>query len=180
MTFVVAGSALGTLIHPIMLNNLFSRVGYGKTTLFSAALVTFMLLTACILIRPPLPTSTSMPPSIVKSICRFYKEWSFIMLSAGSLFYTIAYYFPYFFLQLDASKHGINKTLTFYLLVIMNASSLLGRLSPGFFAHSLGVVQMTVGSCICCSALIFSMATMATPPTLWSSRFYLATRREYM
>lgn len=45
MTFVAAGSSLGTLIHPIgMLNDLFSRVGYGKTTIFSAALVAFMLL----------------------------------------------------------------------------------------------------------------------------------------
>jgi hypothetical protein len=48
----------------------------------------------------------------------------------------------------------------------MNASSLLGRLSPGFFAHSLGVVQMTVASVICCSALIFSMATIGNATSI--------------
>ncbi|KAF8809867.1 MFS general substrate transporter [Phlegmacium glaucopus] len=159
MSFVAAGSSLGTLIHPILLNNLFSRVGYGKTTLFSAALVTFTLVIACILMRPPLPTSRSRPPTM-KSIRRFYKEWPFIMISVGPLFFEIGFYYPFFYLQLDASKHGINKTLTFYALVIMNASSLAGRLSPGFFPRSLGVVHMTVVSAVCCGALILSMVAI--------------------
>ena len=42
----------------------------------------------------------------------------------------------------------------------MNAANLAGRLSPGFFAHSLGVVPMVVASGVCCSVLIFSMATI--------------------
>lgn len=36
----------------------------------------------------------------------------------------------------------------------------MGRLSSGFFAHSLGVVHMTVAACICSGALIFSMVTI--------------------
>ena len=42
----------------------------------------------------------------------------------------------------------------------MNAASLAGRLSPGFFAHSLGVVNITVVSAICCIGLIFSMVAI--------------------
>ena len=42
----------------------------------------------------------------------------------------------------------------------MNAASLAGRLSPGFFAHSLGVVHITVASATCCTALIFSMVAI--------------------
>ena len=47
-----------------------------------------------------------------------------------------------------------------FQLVIMNAASLAGRISPGFFARSLGVVHMTVASTICCSVLIFSMVAI--------------------
>ncbi|KAF8809866.1 MFS general substrate transporter [Phlegmacium glaucopus] len=159
MSFVAAGSSLGSLIHPILLNNLLPRVGYGKTTLFSAALVTFILVIACILMRPPLPTPTSRP-SIMKSICQFFKEWPFIMISVARFFFMIGFYYPFFYLQLDASKHGINETLTFYALVIMNASSLAGRLSPGFLARFFGVVHMTVASVVCCGALILSMAAI--------------------
>ena len=42
----------------------------------------------------------------------------------------------------------------------MNAASLAGRLSPGFFANSLGVVHITVASGICSTALIFSMVAI--------------------
>ena len=135
MAFVAAGASLGSLIHPILLNNLFSRVGYRKTTLLSAGFVTSLLLMACILMHPPLLISTSRPP-IIKSLRQFYKERSFIMLSVGQvpfmepvhryilngiipfrvIFFTIGYYYPFFILQLDASKHGINETLTFYLV----------------------------------------------------------------
>jgi len=82
------------------------------------------------------------------------------MLAAGSFFFTIAFFYPFVYLQLDASKHGINQTITFYSLVIMNGASFAGRLSSGFLAHSLGVVHITLASCISCSALIFSMATI--------------------
>ena len=42
----------------------------------------------------------------------------------------------------------------------MNGAGLAGRLSPGFFAHSLGVVHMTVASAIFSFALIFSMVAI--------------------
>ena len=44
----------------------------------------------------------------------------------------------------------------------MNASSMAGRLSPGFFAHSLGVVQMTVASTFCSGVLVFSMVSIGS------------------
>ena len=131
MTFVTAGSSLGTLILPILLNNLLSQVGYGRMTLFSAALITFILAIACILMRAPLPTLTSRP-SMMKSICHNLKDWPLIMISVGLatflslrivslnrtyfrlFFFVIGFYYPFFYLQLDASKHGINEKLTFY------------------------------------------------------------------
>jgi hypothetical protein len=82
MTFVAGGSSLGTLILPILLNNLLSRVGYGKMTLFSAALITFILMIACILIRAPLPTLISKPP-MMKSMRKIFKDWPLIMISVG-------------------------------------------------------------------------------------------------
>ena len=42
-------------------------------------------------------------------------------------------------------------------LVIMNASSFVGRLSPGFFSRKLGVENMTLASTLACTVLIFGM-----------------------
>ena len=82
LTFVAGGSSLGTLILPILLNNLLSRVGYGRMTLFSAALITFTLVIACSLLRAPLPTSISRPP-MMKSMRQNFKDWPLIMISVG-------------------------------------------------------------------------------------------------
>ena len=134
MTFVASGSSFGTLVIPILLNNLLSRVGYGKMTLFSAALITFILVIACTLIRAPLPTVISRPP-MMRSMRRNFKDWPLVMISVGLVvflelvntvtesyfysrlvFFMIGYYYPFFYLQLDASKHEINETLTFYVV----------------------------------------------------------------
>ena len=53
MTFASAGSAVGAVIHPIMINNLFfSGLGFRATTLASAGMITFALLIACMVMRP--------------------------------------------------------------------------------------------------------------------------------
>ncbi|KAI0960377.1 hypothetical protein AcW1_004904 [Taiwanofungus camphoratus] len=73
----------------------------------------------------------------------------------GLAVFTVGYYLPLFYLQLDASTHGLSKTFSFDSLVIMNASSFIERLSPGFFAGSLGVSNMICAATGCCTVLIF-------------------------
>ena len=52
MSFVAAGSSLGSVVHPIMLNNLFNRsVGFANGVRISAAFVSVLLFIACLLIR---------------------------------------------------------------------------------------------------------------------------------
>lgn len=165
MTFASSGSFFGAVVHPLMLSNLFpSRLGFGGTTRASAGMVTVALLIACMLMRPQLPPPIKRP-SIVNLVRKFYKDWPYMAMSVGILFYTVGFYFPLFYLQLDATQHGISKSLAFNMLVVMNASSLLGSLSPGFFAHSLGVVNMLVTACFCCTILIFAMVGLTNIPS---------------
>lgn len=39
----------------------------------------------------------------------------------------------------------------------MNGFSFVGRLSPGFFTHSLGVLNMLAAAAFCCTILIFAV-----------------------
>ncbi|KAJ7511314.1 MFS general substrate transporter [Mycena galericulata] len=59
----------------------------------------------------------------------------------------VGFYFPLFYLQLDAVKHGIDETFSFYSLVIMNASSFMVVLAAG---------------CGCGAVLILSMIALKT------------------
>ncbi|KAJ7813776.1 major facilitator superfamily domain-containing protein [Mycena olivaceomarginata] len=159
MTIVASGSSLGAIIHPIMLNNTFHTLGFGNAVRASAGLVSGCLLIGCLLMRPRLPPATSHPP-ILKSLPRFARDTPYVFAVLGMATYTVGFYFPLFYLQLDAITHGINETLSFYSLVIMNGSSFVGRLSPGFFAQRLGVVNMVTAASGVGAVLILCMIAL--------------------
>ncbi|KAJ6563310.1 MFS general substrate transporter [Mycena vulgaris] len=159
MSIVASGSSLGAVVHPIMLNNTFHHLGFANAVRASAGLVSGLLLIACVIMHPRLPPSAVQFP-FWKSLRRFARDNAYIFATVGLSIYTAGFYFPLFYLQLDAVTHGINQTLSFYSLVIMNASSFVGRLAPGFFARKLGVINMVVAASGCGAVLILSMIAL--------------------
>ncbi|KAF7350239.1 MFS general substrate transporter [Mycena venus] len=113
MTFVASGSSLGAVVHPIMLNNTFQRLGFGNAVRASAGLMSGLLLIACLLMRPRLPPANSHPP-FWKALPRFARDTPYVLAVLGISTYSCGSYFPLFFLQLDAIKHGISQTFSFY------------------------------------------------------------------
>jgi hypothetical protein len=113
MSIVASGSSLGAVIHPIMLNNTFHRLGFANAVRASAGLVSGMLLIACLLMRPRLPPPKT-NPQFFKSLRRFGRDRAFVFLTAAMSTYTIGFCFPLFYLQLDAVTHGIDQTFAFY------------------------------------------------------------------
>ncbi|KAJ7796288.1 MFS general substrate transporter [Mycena leptocephala] len=157
MSIVASGSSFGAVIHPIIFNNtLHTSLGFGNSVRASAALITGLLVLACLLTRPRLPPSQN-DPEFWKSVRRFSHDVPYVLATIGMATFSVAFYFPLFFLQLDAVAHGIDHTFSFYSLVIMNASSFVGRLTPGFFAHSLGIANMVTASAGCGAVLILGM-----------------------
>jgi MFS family permease len=159
MTIVASGSSLGAIAHPLMLNYTFRSLGFANAVRASAVLVSGLLLVACLLMHPRLPPATSHPP-FWRSLPRFAKDTPYVLAVLAISTYTAGFYFPLFYLQLDAMTHGINETFAFYSLVIMNASSFVGRLSPGFFAQKLGVHNMVTASAGAGAVLILSMIAL--------------------
>ncbi|KAJ7290033.1 major facilitator superfamily domain-containing protein, partial [Mycena rebaudengoi] len=155
MSVVASGSSLGSVIHPIMLNNtLHTSSGFGSSVRASAALISGLLVLACFLMRPRLPPSKK-DPEFWKSLRRFSRDKTYILATIGMTNFFVAFYFPVFFLQLDAITHGIDRTFSFYALGIMNASAFVGRVVPGFFGHSLGIANMVAAAAGCCAVIIF-------------------------
>ncbi|KAJ7108974.1 major facilitator superfamily domain-containing protein [Mycena crocata] len=162
MSIVASGSSLGAVIHPIMLNNtLRSHLGFGNAVRASAGLVSGLSLIACLLMRPRLPPSKVHLP-FWKSVRRFSHDRPYVLATTGMPTFYIGLYFPLFYLQLDAVTHGLSQTFSFYSLVIMNASSFVGRLFPGFFASRLGILNMLTAASGAGAILILSMIALKT------------------
>ncbi|KAJ7230097.1 MFS general substrate transporter [Mycena pura] len=160
MTIVAAGSSLGAVVHPLMLNNtLRSHLGFGNAVRASAGLVSGLLLIACFLMRPRLPPPAANPP-LWKSLKRFSRDGVYILATLGMTTFTVGFYFPLFYLQLDAITHGVNQTLAFYSLVILNTSSFVGRVTPGFFAQRVGVINIIIAATGCGAVLLFCMIAL--------------------
>ncbi|KAJ7910759.1 major facilitator superfamily domain-containing protein [Mycena leptocephala] len=161
MAIVASGSSLGAVVHPIMLNNTLKTLGFGNAVRASASLVSGLFIIACLLMRPRLPPSQTHLP-FWKSLQRLARDKTYVLTTIGIATYAVGVFFPIFYLQLDAVKHGINKTLSFYSLVIMNSASVVGRLAPGFFVHRLGILSLIMGSMGCGAVFILSMIALRT------------------
>jgi MFS family permease len=126
-----SGSSLGGIIHPIMLNRLFhGSVGFPKGVRASAAFTFSLLIVSMILMRPRLPPAKTR--SLLPKLQAFIRDPPYVSvviasahiipLHRGSISDTLhrsslillGLYFPIFFLQLDAIKHGVHSNFAFF------------------------------------------------------------------
>lgn len=165
------GSSLGGVIFPLILENCFysNRIGFAWGVRIAGFGVLFFLAIACILIKerlPPRPGSFFMPGAFLQA--------SYSFLIAGIFFLLWGMFIPFFFL----SEYGIDKIhmssdLAFYLLAILNAVSLFGRLSSGAFADKAGWLNMLSVVGICNAVLLFTWPSTSTNAGLivWTAFF---------
>ncbi|KIK69482.1 hypothetical protein GYMLUDRAFT_237272 [Collybiopsis luxurians FD-317 M1] len=156
MTLVACGSSLGSIIHPIMLNNLLTRIGFANATRANAGLVSGLLLCGCLLMRTRLPPNAA-PIGLREAFVKFAKEKAYACATIGLFIFSIGYFYPLFYIQLEASVHGMSPTFVFYILVILNGTAFLGRLTSSLFVQRLGVANLLTFGMGACSVIIFGM-----------------------
>lgn len=133
MTIVASGSSVGSVIHPIMLNHtLGTRLGFGNAVRASAGLVGGLLLVACLLMRTRIPTHKKSTGGR-KLLKKLSRDSAYISATLGFILsfallasidrptvyyrlmtFTAGFYYPQFYLQLDATSHHLDKTFSFY------------------------------------------------------------------
>jgi len=162
MTFTSSGAYLGAVVHPIMLNNTINgELGFANGVRASAGLIGGLLLIACLLMRTRLPPSESRADFLVAAK-KCGRDSAFIFGSLGLTISVVAFYYPLFYLQLNAVRHGLGNTFSFYSLVIMNASSFIGQLSSAVLVRYFRVPAVIIIATFCCSVILFGMIGVHT------------------
>ncbi|KAF9460408.1 MFS general substrate transporter [Collybia nuda] len=142
MGIVAAGSALGAVIHPIMLNRFFNgSLGFHNGVRVSAAINTFLLIIANFMMRTRLParkTGKAIP------IVEFARDPPYVFVVIAGILLFGGLFFPVFYLQTNAIQHGVDATFAFYSLPILNAASVVGRTLPSLFAPRFGVFNLII------------------------------------
>ncbi|KAL3459391.1 riboflavin transporter MCH5 [Aspergillus heterothallicus] len=133
---ISAGSSLAGVILPIMISRLIPTVGFG----WSMRAVTFLFLGLLIIsnltIRSRLPPKPT--PVALSQFLAPFKEVPFCLIALGSFFFFWGVFLPTNFIILQAQHDGMSLELSEYLLAILNAGSVLGRILPGYVGDYLG------------------------------------------
>ncbi|KAF8841531.1 MFS general substrate transporter [Paxillus ammoniavirescens] len=158
MGVVLAGSSLGAVIYPIMLNNLFNgKAGFGWGVRAAAFIDLGLLLTANLVMKTRLPSRRERPnckPVDIKSILTDFGYWLCVI---GAVFAFFGLFIPFFYLQLFAELHGLPSKLAFYAIPIMNASSLFGRTIPNFLGDYYGPFNVMIPCTLISAGIVFLM-----------------------
>lgn len=104
---VIAGSSIGGVIFPIMLNNLISQIGFASAVRATAYVILGCLAIANITVRPRLPAMKDRPKEMqlpkpdIKKIMMHPTYWFAL---AGGFFCVWGLFLPFFYLQSEHHK----------------------------------------------------------------------------
>ncbi|KAH8926959.1 putative monocarboxylate transporter [Atractiella rhizophila] len=161
MGYVAAGSGLGGVCLPIMLNNLINdeSVGFEEGVRDVAYLILGLLVVANLLIRVRRPPAVAgqMTEKVKKTggLKAVVSDPSTVLVSCGFFFVYWGLFTPSFYIQVFLRAHGVGETFSFYTVAILNGSSIVGRILPNFFADKIGLFNHLIPFTILTAILEF-------------------------
>ncbi|KZT22827.1 MFS general substrate transporter [Neolentinus lepideus HHB14362 ss-1] len=143
----VAGSSVGGIIYPVILDHLFPKLGFAWTVRILGFLGLGICSTAVALVsRRPNPhcAATARPWFDVGVV----RDVPFVLLVCGSFLICFAIFIPFFYIISYASANSLSLATPFYLLSIMNAGGVLGRIAPAVLSDAIGRFNLLIPSAL--------------------------------
>ncbi|KAK4539674.1 hypothetical protein LTR36_010437 [Oleoguttula mirabilis] len=157
---MAAGSSLGGVIFPIMVQRMIKEVGFGWAMRTAAFLILALMIVANLTVKsrtPPFPK-----PWNFVDFLRPLKEVPFDLISLGAFLFFLGMFLPINYIILEASSHGMSTGFAQNLVSILNAASFFGRTIPGSFADKIGRFNMMVIMCFFTGILVLAVWIPAT------------------
>jgi MCP family monocarboxylic acid transporter-like MFS transporter 10 len=163
MGLVASGSSSGGIVFPILINKMLEKYGFAwATRITTFVCLGFMTIAlACMRTRPP--PQRSQEGQKQSSILDLFKDVPYVLavLSGLAIMFGIFFLgkllpsnfdcysfvdllFLVFYLQLYAITKGVEKTLAYYTLTILNGASIFGRILPTLLVDIVGMCSTTL------------------------------------
>ncbi|KAK5328554.1 hypothetical protein LTR93_002339 [Exophiala xenobiotica] len=157
---VTSGSSLGGTLYPIIFQQLQPKIGFGWAT----RVIGFMSLGTCAfaicVFRPRGVASTRRSLLDLQA----FKETPYVLYCGAIMASYFGYFEPVFYLQSYALTHGVQHgTLALYLVAILNAASIPGRITPSYFAGKIGPVNTMLIATTSCAIVTLSWIAVRGP-----------------
>ncbi|KAJ7337448.1 MFS general substrate transporter [Mycena albidolilacea] len=166
MGMAFAGSALGGVVFPIILNHLINGpVGFHWGIRTVAFITAILLVIGNLLTKPRLPTKKERAPEDNAAMKLILKDFPYWLSVWGACLILWGLFFPYFYLQLYAVLHGVDKGVAFYAITVLNAATVVGRLVPNLLADVYGALNVAIPMTTVSGGLVFAMLHLKS---VWS------------
>ncbi|RWA10466.1 hypothetical protein EKO27_g4655 [Xylaria grammica] len=139
---VVAGSSIGGIVLPILMSHLIPKIGFPWTVRILGFIVLLFCGIASFTVKSRLPPNPK--PFHFAELVKPFSELRFALVVVAAFFFFWGLYLPFNYLNIQAQKQGVNPTLIPYLLPIVNAVSIPGRIIPGILADRVGRFNMMI------------------------------------
>ncbi|KAK4111487.1 MFS general substrate transporter [Canariomyces notabilis] len=155
MGLVAMGSSIGGIIFPVMLIHLIPRVGFAWAIRTCAFLILALLIWANLTVRSRIPPSKR--PFRIKAFISPLREVPFVLLTAAVFIFYWGMFVPFTYIVVEARARGMSPDLANYLVVILNAASIVGRTVPNALADRFGHFNMMIAMATLVSVLVLAV-----------------------
>ncbi|GFF27512.1 monocarboxylate permease homologue, mch4 [Aspergillus udagawae] len=140
-----SGSSFGGVLYPIVFRQLQPHIGFGWATRALGFLVLATTSFSLSVMR------VRQVPKQRRFLTEFsaFKEVPYALFCMAMFFGYIGFFNPIFYIEAYAiQKHAMGEALAFYLVSILNAASVPGRIVPGLLGLRFGPLNILLGSAI--------------------------------
>ncbi|KXN82265.1 Riboflavin transporter MCH5 [Leucoagaricus sp. SymC.cos] len=137
--FMAVGSAVSGTTIPIIVKNLLPLVGYRWTMRTLAFIFLFATTVSNLTMKARLPAVKAKGGLFNLAV---FKDPPYTVYCLSSLIAFLGMYTFMTYVSVSAAQLNINPNLAFYFVAILNASSLVGRLSAGIMADLIGSLNV--------------------------------------
>lgn len=150
---ITAGSSVGGVIYPLIFQRLSERVGFAWATR-AIGFIVLVTSTIAIVVMRPRGNPSSKRTLVDKAA---FREAKYLLYCSALFFSYVGFFGPVFYLQSYALSHGMSQgTLALYLVAILNAASIPGRLLPALLIPYLGAITTMLSGAVSCAVICFS------------------------
>ncbi|EME80989.1 uncharacterized protein MYCFIDRAFT_26691 [Pseudocercospora fijiensis CIRAD86] len=148
------GSSIGGVVYPITFHKLEPMIGFG----WSLRVMGFMALATCAISFACANMRTLPPPRPKIVDFSGFREILFTLFAIVSFIGAMGLYVPFFYItEYSLKRGGITGELVYFMLPILSAGSILGRVLPAFLADRYG----------CLTVLTFTTAISSIVALVW-------------
>ncbi|KAI4208649.1 MAG: hypothetical protein LQ349_009689, partial [Xanthoria aureola] len=155
----------GGVIYPIVFRELQPTIGFPWATRIIAFMALFLLCISFAIMR----TRTAPPPKARALLdLSAFREAAFNIFSLALFLSFVGLYFPFFYVSIYGSRiTGLADEVSFYLLPVLNAGSIFGRIVPGLVADKVGSLNTIIPCAVIAAVLAFAWLGITNAPGLW-------------